>query len=732
MHDHPVIESSISTRAGEVRKHEMKTHVLTWAIVSAMSLNAAFGADAPIDRHAVVARHNVVLKRYDADNPLQVGNGNFAFAVDVTGLQTFTQRLGTFSNWGWHTFPNSENFREEETLFEVKSGGGRIAKYACRSGRRKLPKQQQARAKAAYNWYRRAPHRLHLGRIGFVILKSDGKPAKPSDLNGVRQTLDLWSGTVRSTFKIDGQPVEVTTCCHTTLDVVAVKIKSPLAAKGRLKVFWHFPYMALKDCNAVWDPNDNSKHKTEVIHRAGSRADLLRAVDADRYRVSVAWAGGGAFARTGPHRFVLSPKSGEFSVLTAFGPAKLGAPPSFDETAQAVVKHWEKFWTSGGAIDLSASKDPRWKELERRVVLSQYLTAVQSCGSAPPQESGLFWNSWYGKFHLEMTAWHGVHFVLWGRTDLLQGWMKWFCGPGLESARRQAAKQGYRGARWMKMVGPEPRWESPSGYNPWRMTQQGHAIYWAELMYREHPNKATLKRYEDLVMESAEFMTDFLWWDEKTKRYVLGPPIMSGSEATNPRKTYNTTVELSYWFYGLRTAQLWRERLGLKRKPKWDQALAKLSKPPVAGGLCVDAESHPAYKGGRPAWLEAYGCMRGDEIDLAAMRRSFDVIWGDIKSGSQKWQIWGCDFPMLAMTAARLGKPKDAVDALLSPLPRNSYRINGFNSAGSTPYLPANGGYLWAVAMMTAGWEGGPEKHAPGFPDDGSWVVKWEGLKRAP
>jgi hypothetical protein len=32
---------------------------------------------------------------------------------------------------------------------------------------------------------------------------------------------------------------------------------------------------------------------------------------------------------------------------------------------------------------------------------------------------------------------------------------------------------------------------------------------------------------------------------------------------------------------------------------------------------------------------------------------------------------------------------------------------------------------------MAAGWDGGPDKPAPGFPADGSWVVQWEGLKKA-
>ena len=47
-----------------------------------------------------------------------------------------------------------------------------------------------------------------------------------------------------------------------------------------------------------------------------------------------------------------------------------------------------------------------------------------------------------------------------------------------------------------------------------------------------------------------------------------------------------------------------------------------------------------------------------------------------------------------------------------------------------------------AIALMAAGWDPAPsgdsagasrapQKNAPGFPDDGNWTVKWEGLKPA-
>jgi hypothetical protein len=89
---------------------------------------------------------------------------------------------------------------------------------------------------------------------------------------------------------------------------------------------------------------------------------------------------------------------------------------------------------------------------------------------------------------------------------------------------------------------------------------------------------------------------------------------------------------------------------------------------------------------------------------------------------------------MLAMCAARLGEPERAVDALLLDAPKNKYRLNGHNHQrpGLTIYLPGNGGLLYATAMMAAGWDGAPHRPAPGFPDNGQWTVRSEGLRPAP
>jgi hypothetical protein len=98
--------------------------------------------------------------------------------------------------------------------------------------------------------------------------------------------------------------------------------------------------------------------------------------------------------------------------------------------------------------------------------------------------------------------------------------------------------------------------------------------------------------------------------------------------------------------------------------------------------------------------------------------------------------MWGWDFPVMAMTAARLGQPEKAIDILLMDAPKNTYLPNGHNKQGDRSdlplYLPGNGALLIAVAMMAAGWDGSADKDAPGFPRNSKWKVLWEKINPLP
>ena len=682
----------------------------------------------PIDRRAVVARHNVVVTRLDPMLPLSVGNGEFAFTADVTGLQTFPAAyaeaipLCTQSQWGWHSFPTPAGSKPEAFRFAQFESHGRQVGYAV----------DATGQEALFDHLRESPHRLHLGRIGLVLAHADGREATPAEVTEIRQELDLWTGLLTSRFVFDGQTVTVETCCPGELDAVAVRVTSPLVRGGRLRVRLAFPYGSPQPHAADWTRPE--AHETRLQRCGGRRAELSRRLDGDAYAVGVEWSAPAELSQESPHEFHLRGGGSEtLQCVVAFAPATVANElPSFDEATRASAAFWSDYWSSGGAIDFAGSADARAAELERRVVLSQYLMRVNCAGSLPPAETGLTCNSWYGKFHLEMHWWHGVHWALWDRLPLLERSLDYYYRRILPVARRIAERQGYAGARWPKMVGPDGH-DSPSPVGPLLLWQQPHPIYYAELCYRKHPSRQTLERWRPVVEETAAFMASFAAWDEASRRFVLGPPMKAVSENTDPRATRNAAFELTYWRFGLRVAQEWRERLGQPRQAEWDRVLEALAPLPQADGLYLFQEgmtdTYTHWNWEHPALAGICGVLPGDGVDAATHRRTVERVM-------QVWQwdrCWGWDFPMMAMSAARAGRPDLAVDALFLTSKKNTYSASGHNyQRPNLPlYLPGNGGLLAAVAMMAAGWDGGSEGPAPGFPADG-WVVRHEGLQRMP
>jgi protein-glucosylgalactosylhydroxylysine glucosidase len=690
----------------------------------------------PIDRKALIERHNVKITSFDSLSALTLGNGSFAMTVDATGLQTFPELyergipLGTFSDWGWHRFPNPEGFTFEETLQSYSVAGRQIP----------LPVNDRSRLSergaAAAEWFRQNPHRLHLGILGFELITEKGEIARSSNLTGLHQQLDLWSGEIHSQFMLDGVPVDVVTCCHPHRDLVAVRISSPALSSHRIRLVLRFPYPTGKHTDGACDWNAVEKHETNLQHRP-SGAAIFRVVDSTQYFVAVCSPQRLHIKKRGRHEIMLE-LEGQGRTLELSTQFSAGASSKqicgFSETRAASHTYWLSFWSHGGAVDLSGSTDSRAFELERRLILSQYLTAIQCAGRLPPQETGLTYNSWYGRIHLEMHWWHGVHFALWNRIDLLERSLAWYASI-LPQAIRIAQRQGFEGARWPKMTDPSGG-EAPSSIGSFLVWQQPHIIYFAELCYRDHRSRQTLQRYQGLVAASADFMASFALFDSTHGRYIL-KGVMPAQERFEAESTWNPSMDLVYWAWGLRTALTWCDRLGIPRNPKWEKVLTGLSSLPRKDGVYLAAESasdsyvNPQYLSDHPAVLGAFGMLNGaGMVDTTVMKNTFHLVWE-----RWRWQekTWGWDFPFVAMTAVRLGEPRKAIDALFMDIPTNRYLINGHNYRDGILrlYLPGNGGLLSAVAMMCAGCDGLTEQ-TPGFPDDGTWRVRWENLRPMP
>ncbi len=693
----------------------------------------------PIDRQALVTRHRVVLTTAGGGSPLSVGNGTFCFTADITGLQTFADEyrrgipLTTMSDWGWHHQPNPLGYTWTTFPLTMYHAQGRQVGYLYHE-----VGISPAAHDAAAAWLYADPSRMHLGRIGMVLTSHTGRLAEARDLSAIHQELDPWTGVLASSFRFDGEDVRVTTVCHGRLDQLAVTVESPLVGDGRLRIEFVYPYAshASSGDGAIWD--QPLAHQTAVTRNQPGRIDLVRTLDRESYASTITWEGPAQMIREEAHRFRLAAAPGvtRLACCAAFAPAPLPeALPDAAATRVAAAAMWQGFWTEGGAIDLSLSRDPRWFELERRIILSRYLTRINSAGTLPPQESGLTMNTWHGKFHLEMTWWHLAHFALWGKQDLIARIMP-FYQRILPIARQIAQGQGYAGARWPKCVGPEGT-PVPTYLEAFLLWQQPNPIFLAELCYRADLSPEVLARYREIIDESARFMASFATWNDRRGAYEIGPPATDAAEiyyqqaATNQ----NLNLENAAWHFGLEIAQRWRERLGQAREPAWDAVLSHL--PPLAqrDGVYVAGETQtgtwdPGKHWSHPDILAPLGMLDGALADHAVMRATLSKVFAEWDWPS----TWGWDFPEVALCAARLGDGKAAVDALLMPEVKNTYLANGHNwQVDSLPvYLPGNGGLLYAVAMMAAGWDGAPPIHAPGFPQDGSWVVRWEGLRPAP
>src|SRR5688500_17479235 len=99
---------------------QLKVSVI--ALVACLVATNPLSAQSRIDRKALVERHKVINNTADTLASLTVGNGKFAFTVDVTGLQSFPKEyekgvpLGTQSEWGWNSFKDTVGYKREEPL----------------------------------------------------------------------------------------------------------------------------------------------------------------------------------------------------------------------------------------------------------------------------------------------------------------------------------------------------------------------------------------------------------------------------------------------------------------------------------------------------------------------------------------------------------------------------------------------------------------------------------------
>ncbi|KAI0634324.1 hypothetical protein C8Q77DRAFT_1036044, partial [Trametes polyzona] len=335
---------------------------------------------AKIDRYALVSRFNPTRNASSPSTPMQVRNGHFAFGADITGLQTFLP-FATMSDWGW----KNDSLPAGTTPADVAAYRGVVWDGVQYEFGGPAPVEQ---------WLTANQNRVNLGRVGLLFFDEQPKPENVTEdaLEAKKQVLDLWTGTLRSTFRWDGEDVVVQTVAAQESDTIAVRITSPLLERRRLRLFLDFPWndgTEWFEAPFVGYWNATGKHTTVLSTGdglgKGVKAEVAHTMDASTFFTSVGGGNDFSITRVSPdaHRYEIIPSHSlqSFSLAIAYSTAGLGGISNASAILQESRRVWEDFWSNYGFVDvLSGSTDSRAEEFQRRIILSQYLLRVNEAG----------------------------------------------------------------------------------------------------------------------------------------------------------------------------------------------------------------------------------------------------------------------------------------------------------------------------------------------------------------
>ncbi|KAK7443650.1 hypothetical protein Landi51_08998 [Colletotrichum acutatum] len=681
-------------------------------------------AAAAIDRKAIIESFNVVRTEVpkaidNTTTPLQVGNGDFAFNFDITGTQSLVP-FNTLSSWGWHkdTLPQNGEKLDEYVGVPIVTHGREVI-YDLEDP--KLPEISK--------WLSANPNRINLGRISLSY-----KNETLSSITEPRQVLDLWNGVTTSSFKVDGEDVKVVTQGDFDTDSVTFDIESILIYEGTLRVEFDFPFPPIHKVEKTSDfevfmgsyqfPDNHTTSIVQPDTTSDDTAHIHHTMQETSYYQNLRWPkespltlrriGKQDSNMTNAHRYALFPAASgknatrpnglSFTAQYSLQPQRPSLPSSIRRRNSL---DWQKYWQEGGFVDLTQSSNPNATELQRRIILSQYAMRINSAATGqPPQESGLVYNGWWGKFHMEMVVWHCAHWATWGRSKYFDRIFPAVYEDLLPSAEARARRMGWEGAR-------------------------------------ANQSRETLQRWDRVITSTAQYMASFAWFDSSSGKYDLGPPIQGVTENSSPTEISNLAYELAYWQWALNAACDWKKRLEQNCSPTWSRVAENMASPPeydglfapwVGGGVNASWWDNPQLNKDPRSVIMLQGMVPDTPLTLKVSPevgvRTADKVW-DVW-GDAQMRGWGRN--VLAINSARIGNPERAIYHLTNfgywTFGDQGFAHRSGPSPSPPPYFPGNGGFLLAIGYMAAGWAGS-EGHAPGFPKDGTWVVKHEGMLQA-
>ena len=251
------------------------------AATAAVVVAAVSGA---IDRRAVVARYPQEQRVADATkldmaDVFSLGNGDFVYNVDATGLQTFNESfarsgpqldLNTMASWGWHSSPAGDGPDGRNRALSRFNWTTYPTPVSARSSRGITLATDDNLTDSTAGWTMTNPHRLGLGQLSLRIVDQGAAPGAdprvpaPATVTDVVSRLDTWAGAFSASFVLapvagtdpfcgstdEGSALHLQ-CAEPTATISAILFASYGASTGTCPAFAHNPACDAANSTAV-------------------------------------------------------------------------------------------------------------------------------------------------------------------------------------------------------------------------------------------------------------------------------------------------------------------------------------------------------------------------------------------------------------------------------------------------------------------------------------------------
>lgn len=584
-----------------------------------------------------IIKYNLKFNHIDSKNPVTIGNGDFAITLDQTGTQSLYETykdipLSTMSNKNWF-YKDKKNIK---------------------------PSYVDGKAYMLFNLDNDPNYQINRQypfKYGFmqILLYDNDKLIDINNIKDVKQELDLYKGIVTSSFNYKEKINKTISFIYQDHDEFNFKLQS-----DNLNLALKFNYPSYT--------------------KNGYRLDILPNVLVKEDRITLLYDDKNSLS------FKLKSSSNYQIVENTliFDDNNVSFSLALDEIKEG--KLLDEFWKCDNGIIIDN------EELVKKMVLSKYLLHVNSTGIYPPQESGLTYNCWNSKFHLEMHLIHSLWNIYNNHVGDLVKSFDYYLSI-MPSSLKRASLNGYKGLRFPKMTGPDGE-DSPSNIGPLLIWQAPHILFMLQEIYYLYNKENIIKKYEPLISGTIDFMISFLTL--KDSKYQMLDPLLEACESIPLDRCQNPSFELEYWRYTL------------ERQPKIDTVLyghqrydylditSKIITPKEDDGIYLKTygviDKYDLYKD-HPTEGFLMSFFKSKIVDKEKMVKTIDYILKNMDLSS----YWGWDFPFLGLSLLNCGEIEKSIEVTQLNTINNQHLYNGYNTSPRDDlkaYLPGNGAFL--------------------------------------